>query len=173
MRFNLALIGLITIAAFQNCAKTQAANPSPAPEAKSEIELESAASFNQIVYDSQLEFSSVSSNGHVEVDLTAGTASITLDQSTYACNLDQSRLQSLRKLMSTSQICEPGPLPPGTAICLAIAEADLKLANSTASILLRPAACNNGTFLCDGNDSKLRGILADLKTNLPTDCVVQ
>ena len=129
-----------------------------------------SSGYTKVTYDPQIEYSLAASTGHVGLDLGTGALEIVLDTKTYNCTIDATRLQAIRTLIENSQICEPGPLPPGSVSCMAIASADIELSNTSQSVLLRREACNNGTFLCGDNDANLRNLINDLKTNLPAGC---
>jgi len=129
-----------------------------------------SAEYTRITYDPQLMYSSSVSIGHVDLDLTSGALNLVLDTKEYNCTIDPTRLQAIRTLIADSQICMPGPLPPGSVSCMAFAAPDLELSNASATIMLSHEMCNSGTFLCGDNDSNLRALLNDLKTNLPAGC---
>lgn len=125
--------------------------------------------YTHITYDPQLEFSisSQSMGARLEIDLQQGTVTVMGAQ----CGLDSARLASLREILSSSKVCEPGPLPPGTVSCMAYPMADIQLSSRSESLLLRPIMCHVGTFLCDNQDHALRALLADLRQNPPAACV--
>jgi hypothetical protein len=171
------ILGLtcLTMIAFQNCGKaadiaTAGADTPANTDPNSQKVIGQSSAYTKITYDPQLEFSTANSNGHVDLDLATGTLNLVLDTASYNCTLDAARLQQARELIAGSQICEPGPLPPGYVSCMGIAVADIELSNSSANILLRHENCNNGTFLCGDNDAALRALLNDLKANLPAGC---
>ena len=171
-----SLLGLgILLIAFQNCGQSgnsSASSIRATDSGGSQAVIGTTAAFKKIVYDPRLEITQSATSGHVELDLDNGAATLVLDTSTYDCTVDAVRLQAARDILATSEICKPAPLPAGEASCDAIGLADLELSNASASVELRPVVCNSGTFLCDGNDLKLRDLIADLKANLPVNCTV-
>jgi hypothetical protein len=128
----------------------------------------STAVYKKIVYDPLLELKRTSNR--LEIDIEAGVISTNVSGSAKSCTLDAGRLNQAREILQTSQICEPGPLPPGSVSCLALGAADIELSNDTSGVQLRPVICHSGTFLCDGNDARLRALILDLGTNPPAGC---
>lgn len=158
---SVAVFGLLL--AFQNCAKNQSATSTA--ENASEQVIGSASSYTKIVYDPRLEsrYEALPAT-RVELDLKAGRVTV----NDVACELDEARLGSLRALLAQSNVCRPAPPPPNFASCMAIGLADIELSGERGTaVQLRPLVCNNGTFLCDGNDKILREILKDLEQNSP------
>lgn len=105
------------------------------------------------------------------IDLSNGQISIRGGQGTLkSCNLDGSRLAAIDQILENGKICEPGAPPPNTALCMAIALADVKLEGSDVLVYLRPETCYRGAFLCAGQDAQFRAALADIVTNPPVSC---
>jgi hypothetical protein len=174
MHVRLGLIILLPamLVAFQNCGKVAAPSGEPMGgpgDSKSQTVIGSTASYKKIVYSPLLEFNG--SAGGVSLDIDTGIISLSIAGTTKSCTLDTVRLSGARQILQTSEVCRPGPLPPGMVSCLAIGAADIELSNATALVQLRPVICNSGTFLCDGNDALLRSLISDLETNPPAGCV--
>lgn len=161
----------LTLLAFQNCAE----NPSGQdrqPFSPSEKVIGPTANFNRIAFDPNLEFAIVPGVRRLDIDIS--TDSMTLSDKTVgskSCPIDSSRALALESIITNSHICEPGPLPDGMSVCMAIGIADIKLANSSESILLRPLICQSGTWLCGDKDIQLRQLLVDLRDNPPLGCL--
>lgn len=178
------IVTLATVIAFQNCAKPPGSQPASQSGSEpvggtsdgSKV-VGTTTSYNHVVFDPNLETSvanktQVTVSKRLEIDIDTGqmVLSVLNPSISVQCQIDVDRGQRLKSLLSISRVCEPGPLPAGVVSCLALSMADLKLSNPSRSLLLRRPLCNAGTFLCDGNDEKLRALLADLRDNPPVDC---
>lgn len=176
MRARIILIlssALLLLGGFQNCGKSGNSAPSgPASGSASESVIGTTSAYKKIVYDPALELSVSLPNTHLEVDVDAGTLSLALASATLQCTVDAVRLAALKELLATSKVCVPGPLPEGSVSCMAISGADVELTDGVSSVQLRRIVCNSGIFLCDGNDEKLRDILADFRANPPASCTI-
>lgn len=168
------LLTTMTLAFFQNCGSTE--NQSGSDSKKPETVLESANKYTQITYDPYLEVvnfrPSADAPPRLGLDLARGQIEIQnrSANTSYSCAIDAPRLSALRDLLASASICEPGPFPAGTATCMAMSMADIRLSNGTESIDLRPLICASGVFLCQGADEKLRAILTDLAQYPPENC---
>ena len=170
------VLGLsVLLLAFQNCGKslTPSSSDNVGAEQGKETIIGSTAAYKKIVYDPALESSRIPTTTHVELNLDDGSLTAILGGTTYQCIVDSSRLSVARSLIAISKLCKPGPLPPNMVSCMAIRLADVQLSNTTESVLLREVYCDNGTYLCDGNDEKLRSLIADLQANLPANCTTR
>jgi hypothetical protein len=169
---TLGLLGLFTILAFQNCSKSgQSSTTDSADNQISERVVDASQTYTHVVSDPELEFSKTATAGHLEVDTNSGVV-ISLDASlvSHQCALDEDRLFALRSLLQNATICEPAAVASGDVSCMAYASADIAVSNDQASVDLRPVMCDQGVFLCNGNDALLRTLLADIKSQLPAGC---
>jgi hypothetical protein len=163
------------ILGFQNCAKSKLSSGADAGLSQGVSEVTGVTSqYSKVTYDINMELgagiASASSSEAVDVDLDQGLVIFRSRAGQKSCALDVSREQKLRGLLSVGRVCKVRP-PEGAAVCMAISLADIRLANSNDSILLRPiGSCFNGIFLCDGDDQILREILADIIKNKPSAC---
>lgn len=158
----------VLVLAFQNCSENL--QPAETP-AQGKTVIGNSAGYTKIVFDAHLEYRGPDGSVRLEADLEAGRLTVGITgRGSKSCALDQPRLNQLKELMARSKVCKPGPLPPDTAVCMAIGIADIELSNDTSSVQLRPVICHNGVYLCDGADEILRALLADLRTNVPPGC---
>lgn len=165
---------MVMMIGYQNCAKAPTSQENN-PFVEQEKVIGTTSQFHKVVFDPALELGSLQKSAdskRVEIDVSGGALKIISGPSSQVsqCSVDVDRLQQLKSLLSISQVCEPGPLPEGTAVCMAYAMADVELANEDESVKLRSNMCHSGTFLCDGNDKKLRELLSDLRDNPPASC---
>ncbi len=165
---------LILAIGFQNCSSTEFANkPSDDNQVTKDTVIGSAASLFKIDYDPGLEFRPQPYPGpnpiRVQVDLKAASLIRTANGVPQSCELSVENLNELKDLLSSSEICEPGPLPDNVAVCMAYSMQDIELSDDVRSVRLRPVMCHSGQFLCDGNDARLRAILQRLR-DAPTNC---
>ena len=156
-----ALYMILLVGAYQNCSRVDTPSPNRTEGSETIIGLTSA--YSRVEYDPMLEMGG--SNQKLEVDVGGG-----LKIGGKSCALDSIRRQRLVDIFSHSRICQPAPLPPGTAVCLALGLADTRLSNASQSIVLRPVVCHNGTYLCDGFDGQLRNLILELIQNPPSGC---
>lgn len=167
---SLLLVSTIVLLTFQNCGP---ALVSTTGSASSEVVVvASTRNISKVTYDPDLE---VSPNALVKplltVDISTGQMSIRSGQgSVKSCALDSGRLTAIDQILENGKVCTPGALPPDTAVCMALGLADVKLEGADVSVYLRPEICNNGAFLCDGQDAQFRAALADIITNPPPAC---
>jgi hypothetical protein len=154
-------------AAFTNCGKPASHSSSTAGDpASADQVIGNTASYTKVVYNAGRDLPSPSLPA-LGVSVDSGTMQLS---SSAACTVETGRLQELRELLATSSICQPAPLPPGSAECMAIGVADVELSDPSSALYLRPVICNAGTYLCAGNDQVLRDLLQDLVVNPPNDC---
>lgn len=177
LKIGLIIIALSTLAAFQNCGHMDSAETSGLNPLQSEKVVGATDLYDKVVFDPQLEMgqavSKSSSVPRLTVDLAQGSVEISNGTSNLNCQIDSDRLDSLRQIMASAKICEPGPLPPDAVSCMAVAMADISLSNDDSTLLLRNVTCNYGTFLCDGQDSVFRALLVDLRDHPPAGCDAQ
>lgn len=153
---------------FQNCAQAPGAGGSNGLQS-AEVVVASTSDVSKVTYDPALEFRVVNTaEPSLSVDLQAGTMSLTKPSSSKSCAIDSARLASLDNLLREGKVCKPAPSSEAT--CMAIGLADIKLEGSS-EIYLRPEICNNGRFLCEGQDQNFRAILSDLVANPPASCL--
>lgn len=172
--FLIAGFVALTLFAYQNCSQTLKGQNPDGSENKSEEVIGNGADYTKLVYDPYLEgsYPNAPASKKLEVDTQSGVMKLSSSSATAkTCTVDTARLDQLRDVLSKAQICKPGPLPDNTAVCMALALADIELSNAAnAKIQLRPLMCNNGTFLCAGLDDVLRGLLGELRDNPPVSC---
>lgn len=156
----------VLLLGFQNCGSSPSgfANSGSGPAGNI---IASTSNVDKLVYtpaDSSMLASKTTSP--ISIDLESGQESI----GTQSCTLDMNRLSAFRNLLVDATVCEPAPLPPGSAECMAIGIPDIKLEGQSGSIQLRPVICNNGVYLCGDRDQQLRTLLQDLIQNPPPGC---
>lgn len=177
LKIGFLIVALSTLVAFQNCGRMDPSQTSGLGPLQSEKVVGATDGYDKIVFDPQLEIGQVVSksaaDSRLAVDVVRGSLEISNGSAKIDCQIDDSRLDSLRQIMASAKICEPGPLPPDTVSCMALALADISLSNSNSTMLLRNVTCNFGTFLCDGQDSVFRALLADLRDHPPVGCSAQ
>ena len=175
---------IMLVLAFQNCGNSmnsagsgQATLNSGTPADSQKI-IGTTASFKKITYDPAPTFT-IGNGGnmqrdsvHVELSTDTGLLGVEVLGTSYACTLDPQRLSEAREILSSSKICETDALVSGTVSCMAVGLPDVVLSNDNSSVQLKPVICHSGTFLCDGNDRRLRSLISDLKENLPSNCVI-
>ncbi|MGE4132719.1 MAG: hypothetical protein AB7F86_13835 [Bdellovibrionales bacterium] len=178
VRQLLALLAVLGLAlTFQNCAErlqTENAQNDATPDSP-DVVLGSASGFDKIVADPYLEGSNLANlpaSVRLEINLSSGQMMQLSRPSnnSVTCAVDSNRLTALRDLIASAQICEPGPLPPNTAVCMAYSMADIELSGGGTSLQLRPVMCHSGRFLCSGLDSVLRELLHSLRDSPPPGC---
>ena len=163
----LSLAGLLLT--FQNCGQPGAGSSNSASSGGTSSQDEtigSTASYTRITHALDVAAVSVNSSNSVQIDLTQATVSL----NSVSCPLDQERLQEFKDLLASSQVCTPAPAAAGSAICQAIAAPDIELSNGSSDVMLSPNVCNNGVFLCAGQDAKLRALIQDVQSNPPAGC---
>ena len=161
-QWTLILGSSFLMIAFQNCAKAPASSNALGGTSSGVTVLGATSSYSKVTYDPNLEGRTGAVAQHLDIDLDAGTVA----SGGKTCQLDVSRGQRLKALLSVGRVCQPDHSqdPTGVVNCLAISLADIKLADSSGaeSVLLNKVTCGNGTYLCDGDDAELRSIIADL-----------
>lgn len=170
-----SLILVLLALLYQNCSQKTSSSTGENSGSTQHIVIGSTSPFDTVTFSSRVNFSSDPYKvqmGEVTltVDLLSGSQESTDHQGSRHCTVDESRLKRLRQIMNESYICEPGPLPPDSAQCLAIGAPDIELSNDSDSIILSPLICHFGTYLCDGKDELFRSLLVDLRDNPPSDC---
>jgi hypothetical protein len=170
---SMSILGVVL--GFQNCGQSLRPGNGADAGGASERVIGPASSYNKVVYDPFLEggpSSGVAGMKRLDLALMDGSLKITDDSTgaVHQCTADADRLTQLRNLLADASVCAPGPLPPGMASCMAIATADIELSNSGDSIQLRRVTCNNGTYLCGGDDPVFRSLLASLRDTPPAGC---
>lgn len=146
----------LTLVLFQNCSQYETLKGS----SKGEVVIGSASQFYKITH-APLSFPN--DLYRAEIDLRSGSASITNELGTQSCQLEQQHHVKLIELLSSAEICEPAPPPPGTPVCLAIGVEDIELSDEVNDVRLRPNICYSGIFLCSGKDEQLRQILIEIR----------
>lgn len=169
---SLLLVSTVVLLAFQNCGPAPVSVTGSGIGSSQEVVVGSTKNISKVTYDPDLE---VSPNALVKplltVDTSTGQMSIRSGQgSVKSCALDSGRLAAIDQILENGKVCAPGTLPPNTAVCMAIGLADVKLEGADVSVYLRPEICNNGAFLCSGQDAQFRAALADIITNPPVAC---
>lgn len=149
--------------AFQNCGNFAEYRSSQDQNTGSQKIIDDARNFNQVAF----EFDYLSGSYKSSLNLTTGV----LTSKSKSCQLEAFRLEKLANVLSESKICQPGPLPEGAIVCLAIAIPDIKLTNATNSIELAKEICHTGTFLCQDKDALFRSLLEDISKNPPAGCL--
>ena len=177
LKIGFLIVALATLAAFQNCGRMDSVQTSNINHSQFEKVVGATDGYNKIIFDPQLEMgaavSKAAANSRLAVDVMRGSLEISSGAVKLECQIDDSRLDSLRQIMANAKICEPGPPPPDTVSCMALALADISLSNADSTMLLRNVTCNFGTFLCNGQDVVFRALLADLRDHPPVDCSAQ
>lgn len=169
MKRSLSIVSILALLllAFQNCKGQQVAS-----ESKDDVVLGSAEGYSEVsllyTHTTLMDYQRM---GHPLLTLNRTNGELKIENtSVQTCTLEAARLEKVNQIFSGSQICEPAPLPPDTAHCLAIGMPDIELRNGGETILLAGEICNTGTFLCDGKDKLLREFLRELAANPPVDC---
>lgn len=156
---------------FQNCGENPEliATQPGGVQAKTERIIGEPTTFEKVTYSPD---GNTGAGFKMQLELSTGQMSVAPVDSASAksCALDDSRLQSLRTLLTNARVCEPGPLPDGMASCMAVSVADIELSDGAHSTSLRPTICHNGVFLCQDKDADFRKILEDLRQNPPSGC---
>jgi hypothetical protein len=151
---------LLSFVMFQNCGRAMggsAGPPTPSPDQRIIVE---PSNYNKVVYTAP------QSGSQFGVDVDAGS----LEFNGQNCNLNAARVAALKDILSGAQVCEPGDLPPGTAVCLALGVPDIELFDGSYTVQLRPVICHSGIFLCDGRDQKLRDLLLQVAADPASAC---
>lgn len=175
----LVISGAALLFGFQNCGMRSAPGALTgvtSSSAKQNV-IGQTAGYNQLSYSPKLTLEDIQTHAlplKLSVDLSQGTLAVSGGQlqQQVSCALDAPRLASLQSILEASQICQPAPPPPGTAVCMAISVSDIELSNGTSTVLLRPIICGDGVVLCGGADSALRTLLNDLKNSPPVGCSI-
>lgn len=121
-----------------------------------------------------LEPSQLSAVNILEVDLLSGRYTLKAKiggLEVGPCALATEDEQNLQALMSVSRICQPGGAASSTQVhCQAIPIEDILLSSDNRQVGLSAVLCGTGTYLCDGQDQKLRDILAQLLKSGLNNC---
>lgn len=152
---------------FQNCGSSPSGFANSGSSTGGGNIIASTSNVDKLVYtpaDSSMLASKTTAP--ISIDLESGQETI----GSQSCTLDVDRLSTFRDLLVDATVCEPAPLPPGSAECMAIGIPDIKLESQSGSIQLRPVICNNGVYLCGNRDQQLRTLLQDLIQNPPPGC---
>jgi hypothetical protein len=162
---SILILALFAVVAFENCSKPLAPTPTPTEYKEtpySEKVIGTSAQYSRIVQQALL--------AQVSIDLKQNHLEITDANKTRDCDLDLERSNRLKELLDHSSICIPGDLPPDSMVCLAFSVPDIELQSDEENIQLSPVICHQGVFLCEGNDSVFRKILADILEAPPSAC---
>lgn len=167
---------------FQNCGKAPTSLSGQTSQSQSETVSENVlgvtSGLNQISYNANINAGPVSSKAAAQsaklVDVALDDGSFVLTESStqkkVKCKLDVTQEQSLKSLISISRICQP-VIDSSSMHCMALpAGEDVVLSNSERKVGLAKPVCYNGTYLCDGNDDKLRAELELLRQADVTNC---
>ena len=156
----ISIMALFVAVAFQNCGPSPIADSS-GPDSDQKVIVEAdAKSFLQVKFltrqDDKYEM--------IEIDRNSKQLKMTrVDQSQEICELNEQDSAELASILNGASICSPGPLPEGTAVCMAIGMEDIELTDETGNkSWLRPVICNNGRYLCDDKDKALRALLKEI-----------
>jgi hypothetical protein len=164
------VVGLgVLLIGFQNCAKAPGTDAG-ATGLSQGLVIGVTSQFTKLTFDPQLESrlqKTGDSSTALDIDLDSGSVVYREGSASKTCRLDGEREQELRRLLSAGRVCK---LPEVSVSCMALSLADIKLASADDSVLLRKPLCNNGTYLCDGDDDTLRGIIQDLLTHPLVNC---
>ncbi len=163
----------VILVSYQNCApQNRLERPSANKAAASaEIVVATTADVSKVTYDPLLENSAPSEAALLSVDLANGQASLRgSDNVVRNCAIDSDRLQSLSSILAAGKVCVP-QAEPGAVTCMALSIADVKLEESDSdSTMLRKVVCQNGQYLCNGQDETFRSLLQSLVTAPPPGC---
>lgn len=167
---GIGILGVLLVV-FQNCGENpEMSDAQPGGvQVKTDKVIADATTFDHVTYTPNTFTGSDLKMQIMRLDLPAGQISYE-SAHPVSCALDATRLQSLRTLLTNARICEPGPLPPESATCMAIGVEDIELSTGTHSTNLRPVICHNGVFLCDDKDAEFRKLLEDLRLYPPPGC---
>jgi hypothetical protein len=170
-----AALGLLVL--FQNCAKQPTSISGSevtagAPAAAEVSVVGTTADLNHITYDAALSGKVYSKDeiltqGRRVVDITLEDGSYVISdlrsQEKWSCNLTVTQEQAIKALISVSRVCQPVP-NPNEVRCMALPVGDdVVLSNDRRKVGLAKVVCQTGTYLCDGNDDKLRALLEVLR----------
>ncbi len=166
----LLLISTTVLLAFQNCGPEPLSATGKA--LSGEVVVASTKNISKVTYDPNLETSpSAVTKPLLTIDVSTAQISIRSGQGNLkTCALDSARLTAIDQILENGKVCSPSPAPADTAVCMAIGLADVKLEGADVSVYLRQEICNNGAFLCAGQDAQFRAALADILANPPTAC---
>jgi hypothetical protein len=179
--------GGLAIFAFQNCGATRFSDSSAGPSQSrpsndgGEQVVGPTAKYNKIIFTSARDlpaFPTTLSGTRVAIDLTLGTLQIRnydaqnpdIGRGEYTCEVDAIRLETMRAIIASSQICHAEPLPANSYTCMAFNPPDIELSSNAETVRLSELMCYTGTFLCDGADAIFRTLLADLRDHPPVGC---
>jgi hypothetical protein len=158
----------LTVTLFQNCAKHQGglqaagiANPS------SGVQVIATSSYSKVAFNSQ---GIPGASADLQIDFDAGTVNSSCHYGIASDgNPSDVNLAALKSLLSNARVCQPAALTGDQVSCMGMSVPDIDLGSGANSISLARLFCNTGTFLCDGDDEVLRGLLANLKAH-PAAC---
>ncbi len=172
----------VVILLFQNCGKAPSSLTGSTSVSQSATSTESVlgvtSGLNQISYNANINSVAVSSKSAAQaakvVDVSLDNGSYTLTdlstQQKVKCQMDVTQEQALKSLLSISRICQP-VIDSAIMYCMALpAGEDVVLSNAERKVGLAKPICHNGTYLCDGNDEKLRAELELLRQTDPASC---
>jgi len=166
---------------FQNCGKAPAGDQGSATS-QSVVPTETVtgvtSGLTQISYNANINSAKVSGKASVQtalvVDVSVDQGFFTLTdlatQKKLKCSLSVTREQNIKAILSTSRICQP-VINANSMYCMALpAGEDVVLSNAERKVGLAKPICHSGTYLCDGNDDKLRAELESLRLADSSSC---
>jgi hypothetical protein len=174
---SLVTVFILLSAVFQNCARHNFSTKHETQALKTDFGVKSnlgktLAAFSIIKYEEYSSTSPIHS-----IDLNIDNSILTVNGSNNlqrSCSLDLLRVDKLKSILSSSQICKPQPIGEDQVVCLAISTTDIVLRNEDSSqhVELAKEMCNTGTFLCGDKDQMLREVLTDILHNPPLECAL-
>jgi hypothetical protein len=184
-RFVIAFLGLSLLVLFQNCAQqptsvdgAAVASAGGTPSGEESV-VGVTSDLDHITYDAALSGKvyskdEVLNSGRRVVDVWLNDGSFSIkdlsSKAEWSCRLTVTQEQALKSLLSVSRVCQPAPNPQEIR-CLALPVGeDVVLSNDQRKVGLARVICKNGTYLCDGNDEKLRALLEVLRQSDVNAC---
>lgn len=160
---RLALPIFFLLAFFQNCAKLDGQPLEDPDEGSAAKIVGDTRIYNSILYDYSYRYGPAMlgpSISQIQISLNSGEGALLSGGTVVkSCSLSSTLLSSMRNLLASAKVCEPGPLPPGSAVCMAMPMPDIQLSNGQDMLQLSGLICNSGVFLCDGLDVEFRQLL--------------